>query len=536
MSASPDFMTQLLGQNGLYSPTMGLAMGLLQAGGPSRMPVSLGQALGQGLQTGQQFQQAGLQNAMQQLMLGRQQAYVNALMQGPPSQVPQVAPQYAPQQNNGVGLFSSPSDIQNALLQSPAKTDNAGTSPTITPQDAASIGAPVNSPLLNDPQIAQNLWYAKMAAMGGDSKGQESWTNQARLRYDMLSNSPDYQAMLEQAKSQVTPINVRQGGGVYIPGRGLVYQLPRLPEGATIDASGNVSMAPGSANSIVQSQGSVGIGKLFGEPASYVNQSGATLPTTEAGNIFGTTNPFSLTLNGPQQSGRVTALPPSVTSGMTETGKAATERANTSIEQQKAAQQTIGQLGQLQANLEALGTGPGKETQLEVKKGLSSIGGFLGFPGLANADLTNAAAARKSIVNLTAPMVRAMGAREPFQMVNFIRDGMASISNPQDANQVVLGMLRGIAEYQNDTGKYAGDWLNKNNGAGFAPGQGAWDANWQKQADPGAYIFDNLPKFEQQSIINAAQKNPNLLAEIQRMAKSKKMLIQQGFMLSQDSQ
>ena len=37
------------------SPMLGLAAGLLGAGGPSRMPVSLGQALGQGLQGAQQY-------------------------------------------------------------------------------------------------------------------------------------------------------------------------------------------------------------------------------------------------------------------------------------------------------------------------------------------------------------------------------------------------------------------------------------------------------------------------------------------------
>ena len=84
MSASPDFMQQILQSlnSSMYSPTMGLAAGLLQAGGPSRMPVSLGQALGQGLQTGQQFQQQGLQNAMSQLQFGKQLEFMRALQSG----------------------------------------------------------------------------------------------------------------------------------------------------------------------------------------------------------------------------------------------------------------------------------------------------------------------------------------------------------------------------------------------------------------------------------------------------------------------
>lgn len=52
----------------LYSPQMGLAMGLLQGAGPSRMPVSLGQALGQGIQNAQQY---GSQDWQRQLQLLR---------------------------------------------------------------------------------------------------------------------------------------------------------------------------------------------------------------------------------------------------------------------------------------------------------------------------------------------------------------------------------------------------------------------------------------------------------------------------------
>jgi hypothetical protein len=75
MSMSPDdpsFLDNLqksLGTNLNGNPLMGIAMGLLQAGGPSRMPTSFGQALGQGMQTGQQFQSQGIQQALQNIEL-----------------------------------------------------------------------------------------------------------------------------------------------------------------------------------------------------------------------------------------------------------------------------------------------------------------------------------------------------------------------------------------------------------------------------------------------------------------------------------
>jgi hypothetical protein len=68
MSASPDFMQSQLSDS-LYSPQMGLALGLMSAGGPSRMPTSLGQALQQGFDTAGHFQQAGLQDQMQRMRL-----------------------------------------------------------------------------------------------------------------------------------------------------------------------------------------------------------------------------------------------------------------------------------------------------------------------------------------------------------------------------------------------------------------------------------------------------------------------------------
>lgn len=520
--------------NGLNSgslmndPLMGLAAGLLQAAGPSRMPTSLGQALGAGLQTGQQFQQAGLQNAMQRLMMGQNIAKMQYMLGGPqntgmgaaqsqpiPSQSDTQAQQIP--SSLGSGLQSTTQQSSALMPSNPAQTVDTT---KISPQQMVTAPATYSDPM-KDP------YYNYLA--GGARIGLPGWDTLAGQRQQFLLAQPGFQAEQERAKAFAGLQNVRQGGAVYDPFSGQVlFQNPHLPIGGILNPDRSVSLAPGALPAIAQSEQAEAQGSLFGKPALGVIASGPNAGAEYQSTVGNLTN-------GGQGQGAITALPPAQSGGMSEAGKAATERANTAIEKQQSAQQTIAQLGQLQANLEALGTGPGKETQVEVKKALASIGGFLGFPGLANADLTNAAAARKSIVNLTAPMVRSMGAREPFQMVSFIRDGMASISNPQDANSVVLGMLRGIAEYQNDTGKYAGSWLNNNSGAGFAPGKGAWDATWQKQADPGAYIFDNLPPFEQQSIINAAQKNPSLLAEIQRMAKSKKMLTQQGFML-QDNQ
>ena len=68
----------------LSSPqAMGMAASLLQSGGPSRLPVSLGQALGNALPYAQQYAQ---QNAQQQARVTQLQIALRRLqaMSGPP--------------------------------------------------------------------------------------------------------------------------------------------------------------------------------------------------------------------------------------------------------------------------------------------------------------------------------------------------------------------------------------------------------------------------------------------------------------------
>lgn len=147
MSMSPDdpsFLQSLLGPNGslnssMYSPAMGLAMGLLQAGGPSRMPVSFGQALGQGMQSGQQFQQAGIQNAMQQIQLqqARQgQQYYNSLFPTQPTGLPQQPNVQSSQAPAAIGTANA------------SATNGLNSPSTPVPIDSSLAGAP------NIPQIA----------------------------------------------------------------------------------------------------------------------------------------------------------------------------------------------------------------------------------------------------------------------------------------------------------------------------------------------------------------------------------------------
>lgn len=69
----------LLDQTAMNSPEMGMAMGLLSAGGASRMPVSLGQGLAQGYQGYQQAAQAEQMRQMHDMQIQQQKAHVEEM-------------------------------------------------------------------------------------------------------------------------------------------------------------------------------------------------------------------------------------------------------------------------------------------------------------------------------------------------------------------------------------------------------------------------------------------------------------------------
>lgn len=225
MSVPPDYINQLLsGQNGLYSPTMGLAMGLLQAGGPSRMPVSLGQALGQGLQTGQQFQQAGLQNAMQQLMLGRTGLQMNmlrdALGQAQPDQF-----QAAPQPSGPVVPASPQVDMGSPGLLTGAQPVQSNAPPAAPPTALpARIDPYQDSVYIHNQKMAQALDMLQPGSGAG-------YAAAAQQRLDFL-NKEGVNLTPEQAKLLIP-------GGT-VPGQTLLYH----PSLGTFDTVGTEALKP----------------------------------------------------------------------------------------------------------------------------------------------------------------------------------------------------------------------------------------------------------------------------------------------------
>lgn len=213
MSASPDdpdFLQKLMSgiNNGLSSPMGLLAMSLMGASGPSRMPVSTGQALAQGYAGATGLTGQVQQNKAQQIQLARTQAYLDALRKGMPTDQPQA--DQSIQQNPLMLTPSTPTPTSVALdaLSSGKATPDQAMQISRTPlsqppgsQAASQLGIPPGDPALNDQELQRNLYLSDAAP---DAQTQTAWLTRARLRYDMLAGTPQYKAAVAGAQAQAT--------------------------------------------------------------------------------------------------------------------------------------------------------------------------------------------------------------------------------------------------------------------------------------------------------------------------------------------
>lgn len=155
---------------------MGLAMGLLQAGGPSRMPTSFGQALGQGMQTGQQFQSQGVQAAMQQIELQKQKAQLGFMNESAQPQTanpnpgdPTQDPIYQHYVHGAMAGVAGMADLASQRLNT-MKSQYRNLDPK-NPQDLALMGG--NAPPAG--QTYQTNGFGEIRTAGEKRYSNESW-------------------------------------------------------------------------------------------------------------------------------------------------------------------------------------------------------------------------------------------------------------------------------------------------------------------------------------------------------------------------
>lgn len=239
MSASPDdpdFLARIMSgiNNGLSSPTGLLALSLLNASGPSRMPVSTGQALAQGFGGATGLESQVQQNQMQQLLRERQLSIIRDMQSNPlqpssgdsaPSVAPAVQPQIQLPPQSLMGhdnpLMSAIQGVtlnkqQNPLLDS-IKQGTGGALSATTSNPSSQQPAPIQLPQKLDPY--QDTIYLQNQKMARDMDALQpgsgaGYAAAAQQRIDYLEKQ--HQTLTpEQAKLLVS-------GGV-LPGQSVQY-------------------------------------------------------------------------------------------------------------------------------------------------------------------------------------------------------------------------------------------------------------------------------------------------------------------------
>ena len=529
MSVPPSFMQQLTSglSNSIYSPLMGIAAGLFNAGGASRLPVSTGQAIGQGMEGGQQFNQAGLQYQLQKLPLEQMQMMMDYYKnQGAQNAQSDATQQQQQQQDTGGNLtVSTPTNVvDQGLNSSPYGGAFQNITPGITSAQPAAAQPQIQPTPQNpwgDPQL-QNL--NMLAAMTRSPQIQA----QAQNRFDLLTKySPQLQGQIEGAKSLATlgptaiedairygvgPKTLSPTEGMYLPLNDPNNRIAQLFNNVTSPFLGGGQQPSMGVNNGVSTAAAPQSSPSSTQPMAYSNISPFIPPRMTPG----------------QQASQV--------GGGTQMAKESTTELTNSIAAGNQARQQVASLASLEGALNTLNSGPSREATLSLQQGLGATAKFLGLQ-TPNADtLTNAAIARKTIVNFVTTATRTMGAREPVQMMKFIQSGMQSLGNTPQANQAITGLMRGLAEYNIAQSNAAQSWASDPSnptGSGFIPGKGSFQGYWQKNSDPGAYIFASLPSFEQANILKAAQGNATLAAELNRFGRSMKWAKANGAWIDQ---
>jgi hypothetical protein len=282
---------------------LGMSQGLLSASGPSRIPVSMGQALGQGMQGMQQNAGNALQmqqqmmrmQAMQGLMGGNAGAAQPSGPQGSPvtgaansgplsglsagmgGYAPSAAPQAAPQASGGIYGKSPQQLFQQGLLMNMAGMQGGGDMMRIAVEHDPSLAA----------QMPTDI--TKMGVQGGMMPDQIQAANAAGV------NKANY----------IAPVNARPGAILRDP---LTMQPmafnPQIPTGGTpmFDASGNViGIRPIAGAADITSQ--MAAAKTAGEgsalPYAGVDAQGNPLPVTNRTQAATGNLPLPLRNNNP---------------------------------------------------------------------------------------------------------------------------------------------------------------------------------------------------------------------------------------------
>lgn len=485
MSMSPDdpFLQSLLGPNGsltngINSPLLGIAAGLLQAGGPSRMPTSLGQALGAGLQTGQQFQQAGLQNAMQRLMLGQNIAKMQYMLGGPGMSVADAAQSQpsATQSTQDQPTADSSGNAQTPAPQNPAQTIDTT---KVTPQQMVTAPATYSDPM-KDP------YYNYLA--GGARIGLPGWDTLAGQRQQFLLSQPGFQAAQAGAKAQAEfPWVAKEN---YLRYAGAPKELqPGIP------AVAGGAFLPGSLQSV--------LGFTPGSAPTFQNQGGKAVQTggqaTTALPQTGTLNGFPV-LQGPSKANYAFA------EGQ---GQAATKYWEDLSSKADAAQTQNNIIDQMRGDFQTFTPSKTAQYRGKAQEWLNA----LGFP-VDKDTVGSYESSNKLGVQLQSAMTKTLGSREAAQVFTTMGNAVPNNTLAPNGFERVADFMQGAGDYQMAKKQYAQQFADK----GDANAMNSVDSTFQKYSDPSFFIISRATPEQQIQFVREMGSKQKAAAFFQKWA------------------
>lgn len=281
---------------------LGMAGGLLSASGPSRMPVSMGQALGAGFQGMQQ----GAQNAyaLQRQMMGLQM--IQGLMQG--DQAARAAPTATQESVAPAQPVTGPANVPGLSgvaagmgAYAPSPQAAADTAASLYPTQAQAMNANIQRILsrglgLTMFGVPGGMDYAK-AQLQYDPSVQMAMPTDTQRNFAAAygNGTPEYTAALRANATKtnyIPPVSARPGGALMMPDGSMRYTLPAPQAGGMWATNPNGSLQLNGAglpfqigiNGAADIAGGMAYAKTAGEgsalPYSGVDAQGNPLPVT----------------------------------------------------------------------------------------------------------------------------------------------------------------------------------------------------------------------------------------------------------------
>lgn len=479
---------------------LGMAGGLLQAAGPSRLPVTMGQAMGAGLQGMGQ----GVGNAFQtQQQLLRMQALQGLMGTGQSGAQPQSAPSYS-------SMFGPASTAPGMMADA-------------TPQASAASQPAVGSIYGRSPQqLFQQGMLMNMAGIqgGGDMMRiavEHDPTLAAMMPTDITKMgvqagyTPDQiRAANAAGVDKANALSIRPGGGVMIGGKFTMVPAaapPGFVNQQNADGTWSVLPVAGGADAVKASAAASSIGKAYGNTTTgfdaegnptFVNAGALADQTASGGQPFGGNNGR---YPGAQTAGQAGGVRPSL--GPAEAAAQATI-GQKSAAQYAGEQQAAGGYGTRMFNLtkaltglQNADTGPGSETVNTAKSFLLAHGpDFLQHMGVDPNKIQSYDEANKYLIQYAMNQAGALGEGTDSKLATTLSGNANTHISNLAAQDVVRANM--ALERMNQAA------VNSFSQTGLSPAKySAWKAQFASRVDPRVFAYDMLDESKQRAMYHS---------------------------------